>query len=166
MAITANGYIFGENDDTSWVSPEDFESQAKVAKRAGNIVYGRRTYDIGVKENTVPVLSCLNVVVTSKSKQMETKKHFLFTDKKPRAIIKMLEEKGFSEILVAGGSILNNAFIKENLIDEIYLDIEPIILGKGSPLFVPTDIKLNLKLLELNKLSDQTIQLHYQVVKK
>lgn len=165
MAISANGYITAGEDDTSWVSNEDFAGQEKVARAAGNIVYGRKTYDMGIKENCLPVPGCLNVVVTSKARRMGLKDDFLFTDASPKEIVEMLNKKGFKEIIVAGGAILNNSFLKEGLIDEIYLDVEPVILGSGKPLFTPVNLKLNLQLLEINKLSKNTVQLHYKVKK-
>jgi len=43
--------------------------------------------------------------------------------------------RDFEEVIVAGGGMLNASFIADNLVDEICLDIEPIILGEGIPLF-------------------------------
>jgi len=53
----------------------------------------------------------------------------------------------------------------EKLIDEIYIDVEPRVFGRGIPLFNGNDFDANLKLLETKKLSDNEIQLHYQVLK-
>ncbi|PIP24236.1 MAG: deaminase, partial [Candidatus Nealsonbacteria bacterium CG23_combo_of_CG06-09_8_20_14_all_37_18] len=50
-------------------------------------------------------------------------------------------------------------------IDEIFIDIEPIILGKGIPLFRDKDFKRNLKLVGQKKISESEIQLHYKVLK-
>ena len=55
--------------------------------------------------------------------------------------------------------------MKENLIDENYLDVEPITFGKGIRLFVESDFEAKLKPLETKKFSDSEIQLHYQVLK-
>ena len=81
----------------------------------------------------------------------------------PKAALKIL--KDFKEVIVAGGSILNNSFLEENLIDEIYVDIEPIIITEGLPLFKGKLYEKNLKLLGQNKISDNEIQLHYKVIK-
>ncbi len=165
MAISVNGLVAGEGDDTSWVSPEDFAGQAEVAKRIGNIIYGRRTYDIGLTENALPVPECLNVVVTNRLEDVQQSKDFLFTNKQPTEIIKELKTKEFSEVLVAGGSEINKLFIEQNLIDEIYVDIEPVLLGKGLPLFQPLGVKIQLELIESKMLNKSTIQLHYKVLK-
>lgn len=67
--------------------------------------------------------------------------------------------------MVCGGGKLNAAFMKENLIDEIYLDVEPVVHGKGIRLFADADFEAKLKLLGTNKFSKNEIQMHYRVIK-
>lgn len=53
---------------------------------------------------------------------------------------------------------------KEGLIDEIYIDIEPLVLGHGILLFADGDFAPRLKLLGIKTLpNNQTVRLHYQV---
>ena len=81
----------------------------------------------------------------------------------PEEAIKHLETLGFQEALVLGGSKINSSFMKNGLVDEIYLDVHAHILGQGIPLFAPADFEYKLELLEIKKLSEQTLQLHYKV---
>ena len=60
---------------------------------------------------------------------------------------------------------MNTAFAKLGLIDEVILNVEPIIEGKGIPLFKPEVFELKLELIEMKKSKGKTIQLHYKVVK-
>lgn len=166
MAMTVNGKIADIKDDTSWTSKEDWDGFRAICKKAGNAIIGRRTYEMVIKENS-QISDILTVVLTHNRKLM-TKKfpHTIFTDKHPRDVLAMLEEKGYKEALVCGGGILNSSFFKEELIDELYIDIEPIILGRGIPLFADSDFESRLKLLKVKTLSNsQTIQLHYKIVK-
>ena len=73
--------------------------------------------------------------------------------------------KKFETVIIAGGGILNSSFLKEGLIDELYLDIEPIAFGKGINVFENEDFEANLELLETKQLSPNEIQLHYKVIK-
>ena len=68
-------------------------------------------------------------------------------------------------MVVAGGGALNASFIEENLVDEIFIDIEPIIIGKGIPIFRDKSFERNLKLVGQKKISENEIQLHYEVLK-
>lgn len=163
MALSLDGYIAGPNDDTTWVSELEYNAFRKFASNMGNAVYGRRTYDIGIQENIPPLAGALNVVVTRRPPSDYDP--YLFTDESPREILDLLKNKGFSEILVCGGGKINGLFAKAGLIDEIYLDIEPVILGGGCHLFGNANIHLNLRLLGTKKLSPQTLQVHYKVVR-
>lgn len=162
MAITINGFVAGENDDTSWVSREDWDSFRKVATRVGNVIIGRRTYEIMSDKGELDNFKDLAVVVVT-NRDLAGLPKFAVTAKSARDALEKLQSKGFEKVLVAGGGGLNSSFLKEKLIDEIYVDVEPKILGKGVPLFKQNDINQKLKLLEVNKLSDNTVQLHYLV---
>jgi len=77
-----------------------------------------------------------------------------------------LEKRGFKSVVLSGGATVNAQFLKENLIDEIILTIEPKIFGKGVSLFEEVPGEKNLKLLEVKRINDDSITLHYQVVKE
>lgn len=165
MAITVNGQIANADDDTSWTSKEDWGGFLEICKKIGNALIGKRTYEVVKKEGT-QLGNILTVVLTHDTKLLAQKSsHTIFTDKQPRAVLALLEGKGYKEALVAGGGILNSAFMKEGLIDELYLDVEPLVLGSGIPLFAPEEFEKRLKLLKFKKLNQNTIQLHYQVIK-
>lgn len=68
--------------------------------------------------------------------------------------------------MVCGGGELNGSFMKENLVDEIYLDIEPVAFGKGIELFGnKADFEVNLEVIGVKNISPNEIQLHYKVLK-
>ena len=50
MAISTNGYIAKENDDTSWISTEEWNSYAAIIRKSGCLIVGHRTYDILTKQ--------------------------------------------------------------------------------------------------------------------
>ncbi len=162
MAITANGLIAKEDDDTSWISTEEWSTYSKLARKIGNIIVGKRTYDIFTKQIEFQELKDTKfVVVTHHNFKTLSNHHFIA--KSPKDALKFF--KNDDELIVAGGGILNGAFMKENLVDEIYIDIEPIVFGKGIPVFASSDFQTKLELIETKMLSKNTIQLHYRVKK-
>ncbi len=86
---------------------------------------------------------------------------FVSAAKSPRKALNILKE--FRTIMVCGGGGLNSSFMKENLVDELYLDVEPIVFGKGIGLFSEYDFSTGLKLIGTRRLSKNEIQLHYKV---
>ena len=165
MAITANGMIAKEDDNTSFVSDVEWESFNNLSKEMGNYVMGRKTYEVSLLDNAFPYPDRLNVVMTNQNIENKWGDNVIFTNKSPKEILKLLEEKGFETTFVGGGGKINTSFLKENLVDEIYLDIEPILLGKGIKLFADSDFELKLELINIKKLSENEVQLHYKVLK-
>lgn len=162
MAISLNGMIAKENDDTSWVSKEEWECYLKAARSAGNIIVGHRTYDIMSEEAEFDELRDARVVVIARE-EFETKSANHTVVSSPEEALSYLGSQ--ETVIVAGGGILNAAFLQKNLVDEIYIDVEPIVFGKGIKLFNGDDFTLNLKLLGVTHISDNEVQLHYEVVK-
>ncbi len=163
MAISIDAFVAGKNDDTLWVLEEEYTEFRKMAKKLGNAVYGRRTYDLGIRDNIPPLEGALNIVVTHNP--IKDYEPYHFTDKSPKEILQDLSAKGFETVMVSGGGDINGLFAEENLIDEVYLDIEPFVLGEGIKLFGDRNIKLNLELLETRRIGQKTVQLHYKVIK-
>ena len=162
MAMSVNGYIAKEDDDTSFISKEEWNSYSKEVRGAGNLIIGHRTYDILTKQPEFREFKDVKIVVVSKKKFKTWSKNHLIA-KSPLEALNLLKE--FKRVIVAGVGELNTSFIKENLIDEIYLDVEPVIFGRGIKLFDDGDFEKKLKLLGLKKISKDEIQLHYKVKK-
>ncbi len=162
MATTANGYVARKNDETPW-SDEEWESFKEKVSEIGNIIIGRRTYDIMKEAKDFQEIGNPFTVVLTRKKR-ENSENFAFVDS-PQKALELLKEKGFSKTLIAGGRMLNSSFLKENLIDEVYLDIEPFIFCEGIKLFQDYKLEKKLKLLGTKQIGKNTIQLHYKILK-
>jgi len=160
MAATVNGYIAREDGETPW-SKEEWQNFSKMVKSARNLVIGRKTYE-AMKENDEfsKIGNPFMVIVSSKSLGPG-----VTTVGSPKEALRMLKKEKYETALVAGGGKLNSSFLKEKLVDEIYLDIEPLIFGKGIRLFSEDDLDAKLELLGTKSISQNTVQLHYAVLK-
>lgn len=165
MAVTPNGFIAKENGDSSWTGEVDQKRYDELSKTAGNVIIGRKTYEMLKEQNLFPLPDRLNVVLTNQPELFGESDHGLITNKSPRGVLDYLQEKGFSTAFVAGGGQLNGSFMEAGLVDELYLTVEPLIFGKGIKLFGDTDFENKLKLIETAELSDHEIQLHYRVIR-
>lgn len=162
MATTANGYIAKTTNETPW-SKEEWKSYQKKVSETRNIIIGWNTYQIMKEKGEFPKIGNPFAIVLTTEKQ-KGDAQFAFVDS-PQKALNLLKEKGFSEALVAGGGMLNSSFIKENLVDEVYLDIEPLFFGNGIKLFSDNDFEKKLELIETKQLSKNTVQLHYKIIK-
>lgn len=163
MATTANGMIAKPDDSTPWTDKE-WKSYSAFVKKAGNVILGNKTYKLMLEDNSLKKLGDPTVIVLSsypKPEEVKNKNHF-FVDT-PQKALEILKKKGFKTVVIGGGGKLNSVFMSEELVDEIYLDVEPLLFGKGIKLFKDADFEASLELLDVKKLSKNEIQLHYKV---
>ncbi|HED36674.1 MAG TPA: dihydrofolate reductase [Ignavibacteria bacterium] len=162
MAISLNGMIAKSDDDTNWISKEEWDSYSLAVRTAGNLIVGHRTYNILTKQPEFSEFKDVKLVVVAQE-DFETLSPNHLVAHSPKEALELLND--FEQVIVAGGGVLNASFVEENLIDEIYIDVEPIILGKGISLFWNKDFERNLKLIGQKKITDNEIQLHYEIKK-
>ncbi len=166
MAITLNGYIARENGDSNFISGAAWNAYMKTARKVGNVVMGRRTYETMMKEGyAFPYRGCFNVVMTRKKLKSKRPDVLIFTNKSPKAVLSILEKKGFDFAFLSGGAELATSFMRAGLIDELRLDVVPIGLGNGIKLFNESNFDKRLRLLGTKRFPGSVVQLRYGVIK-
>ena len=165
MGMSANGYIAKEDGNSEFTSEEDLKGFFEHSKSAGNIIMGKNTFLEASRRGYFPFPNSLNIVATHEKIKNTWGDKAVFTNKSPREILNMLEGNKYNTAFLAGGGQLNTSFAKEKMIDEIYLDVEPLVFGKGIKIFAEENFEIELKLLEIKKLNQDTVQLHYIVIK-
>lgn len=161
---TINGLIAMEDEkDYSFISDKSWEFYLKEIKNAGAFIMGRRTYEVSLRTGVFPY-DCLNIVMTKQKIKNKWDDKVIFTDLEPKEVLRMLEKKGFSKVLVTGGH-LSASFMKEKFVDEIWIDLVPRAFTSGIGLFAGDYFDANLKLLEVKRFAENEVQLRYKVVK-
>lgn len=162
MAVTVNGMVADEEDKTDFVSENEWIYFRDMIEEEGNLIIGRRTYEVMLAEDEFQEIDTnLTIIVSDQALESEQENHAVAES--PREALRILEEKGFSDALVAGGGKLNGSFMREGLVDEIYLDVMPAALGTGIPLFGDIGFEAGLELLGVERLGQDELQLHYSV---
>jgi len=75
--------------------------------------------------------------------------------------VRELKKEPGKDIMIYGGAGIVSSFIKENLIDEYHLFINPAIIGKGKTIFNNVSEKMSLKLINVTLSNTGIIILHY-----
>lgn len=163
MATSINGKITVGQDDSDWVSETDWNEFDSLMKDCGVMIMGRRTYEIFGED--FPCEGALNIVMTNDKKLLKNDKYenALFTDLGPKEVLQMIKEKGYKKAMLIGGMNLNTSFIRENLVDEIWLSVHPFLIGTGLGLIDKLDIFLKLKRILVKELESDLIQIRYKV---
>ncbi len=160
MAMTTDGKIAKNSDHfPNWTSREDKKMFAELSKKAGVVIMGDKTFFTF----PAPLKDRLNVVFTLKKdpKPIEGVK---WVSGEPELVLKELEQLGYKDAILGGGSYMNSLFLEKGLIDEILVTVEPKIFGDGLGLF-KGDFDVDLELLEVKKINGNSVVLRYKVLK-
>ena len=64
--------------------------------------------------------------------------------------------------MVLGGAVLAAVFEEHGLVDEYRLYVHPVALGRGRPLFPPSDRRISLRLVETARFGNGVVMLRYE----
>ncbi|MDR6944786.1 dihydrofolate reductase family protein [Mucilaginibacter pocheonensis] len=166
IATSANGLISNSRNVSDWLSPEYGQGMYAMCQKFKAVIMGKTTYNI-IAPDYLPLKDeGTTVVLTTDVTAKPDNPTIKFTNDKPAEIKQALEDKGYTEALIIGGTMTISQFINAGLVDEIYFIVEPVLFDAGLPLLKDTTGELKLNLLQVSKLNDNTVQLHYHVQKK
>ena len=77
--------------------------------------------------------------------------------------VRNLKSEPGKDIWLMGGGELAKSLFAERLIDEISLNIHPVLLGSGIPLFPEIGAQLDLELLDCKTHKNGCVQVAYRV---
>ncbi len=156
-AITANGAYMHGNQGYRWPKVV-FEEFDRDASEAGNCILGRNTFTEYVDSGGS--FGKLDVVLVSRT----PREHPGVTCAgSPGEALLALEGKGHSTALVGGGDSLINAFLAEDLADELVLLVTPELGGGAGRVETPGGRYRPMELLETRALDAGTVRLHYSL---
>ncbi len=132
---TSGGFRYG-----GWTAPYSDEVLGRVMEKQmkpADLLLGRKTFEIFVSywpehADNWPGINDVTKYVVSKTKKKSEWKNSVFL--KSLADIKKLKNSEGSDIKVWGSSKLIQLLLKNDLIDELWLQIHPLTLGKGKKL--------------------------------
>lgn len=128
---------FWESEETLKDFPYYIQEYGRVWRKAEKIVYSR--------------------TLTSVTSTNTTLRHELDADE-----IRRLKAERQTDISI-GGAELGSAALSQGLVDELYLFINPVIVGGGKPAFRPGP-QIKLTLLETKQFAGGIVLLHYSVL--
>ncbi len=149
--------------DTSWVEGLAVERMDAEMIRCGVMIMGKGTYESFGAD--LPLGKALLIVMTHDQRLLTKKQDgLIFTDKNPKDVLTMIQEMGYQDALLAGGETLNSAFLKEKLISEMRIIMEPLVIGHGKSLFNIDGVLQEATLTNVEKLDKGVVELTYQLI--
>ena len=163
MAISIDGFIAKEDGDSDWVSEVDSKMFEKKIEEAGCIVVGRKTFE-QYYGDLYPVGGATNIVLTNDATQQDKNENVIFVSSSKEAL-RVAEQKRHDKVLLIGGGHINGAFIQDNLVDEVFLSVHPLIIGEGIKIFENFRKQVDLDFVGLKEMEEGLVQLHYKIKK-
>jgi len=160
---TSGGFKYG-----GWVYPffdESFGRLVKKQLRPADLLLGRKTFEIFAghwpqHEHEWPGVNDVTKYVISKSRKKTTWQNSVFL--KNIATIKKIKGSTGPDLQVHGSGELIQSLLKHDLVDELWLKIHPLTLGKGKKLFAKGTIPARFTLQESNVTSSGVIFANYR----
>jgi dihydrofolate reductase len=150
----------------SWSSKSDQDYFKSLWNDSPLIIMGSETYNA---DPIRPSAKHLILVMTGKPlkyKSAEVPGQLEFTNESPLQLTAKFENAGIEKMVIVGGAHIATSFLKENLVDELWLTIEPKIFGKGSNFVTDEKLDIRLKLLDFERANEQgTLITKYSVIK-
>jgi len=174
-----DGYAAGTKGEMDWihVDEEIFDYAADRTNKSDTALYGRITYEL--MESYWPTAAdkpgaskhdkehsawykTVNKVILSKSMQGQNLKNTTIISDNIEKHIKELKQKEGKEIIIFGSPSAAHSLMQFDLIDEYWLFVNPVLLGKGIPVFDKISKMIQLKLIASHSFSSGVVCLHYE----
>jgi dihydrofolate reductase len=176
LASSLDNYIARKDGGSDWLhwSPEVAEISAKFMKTVDVILIGRRTYEVMLAFGQASYPGAQNYVFTRSrarassirkrlaSKQKLDTRVEIVTQDATKFVRELKGEKG-KGIVVFGGGELAKSLFEADLIDQVVLNIHPVLLGSGVPLFHEMKRQIDLALRDVKILRGGYLAVTYRV---
>lgn len=175
--MTLDGFC----DHTTLIADDEIHQHySELLRKAGVILYGRITYQLmefwpsllknpsgnkAIDEFAVAMDIIPKIIFSRTLKNIEWKTARLATRDIKEEVSELKQQTG-KDILVGSRSLIVT-LLNLNLIDEFQLCVQPIIAGKGLPLFENINDRIELRLLKTKTFtSSGSVLFYYEPIKK
>ncbi|TQD24358.1 dihydrofolate reductase family protein [Methanolobus vulcani] len=150
ITCSLDGYIADEDGNVDWLLGEDEYDFDSFLAKTDTLLMGHKTYKQVLDFGKWPYEGKECYVFTTQNPYPEHEKireGILFSDD-PVSVTENLIIGTGGNIWIVGGSSIISPLLNRGLISELRIAIQPIILGKGIPLF--KDIKNSIRLYPIS----------------
>jgi dihydrofolate reductase len=163
-ANSLDNFIARKDDAVDWLlwSKEVNEVMESFWKTIDTVVMGRRTYEVAARMGTGAYPGVKNYVFSRTIKESPDSA-ITFVSEDAATFVRRLKNEEGKDICVMGGGVLAKSLFEADLIDEVGVNIHPVLLGSGIPLFYEMSRQIDLELIKNQQLSNGCVVLTYRV---
>lgn len=178
MHMSLDGFAAGPNGEMDWIRFDDdiFDYAGDRTNEADTAIYGRVTWEMmqaywptagqqpKASKHDIEHSTWYNQVqkfVVSGTKKEENLPLTTFISGDLAAGLRALKNGEGKGIVMFGSPSVGRQLLLENLVDDLWLFVSPVLLGMGIPMFPSMNESLKLKLLESRAFNCDVVCLHY-----
>lgn len=180
MHVSLDGFAAGPNGEMDWihVDEEIFDFGAERITKTNTALYGRVTFEM--MESYWPTAAdkpgaskhdrehaawykSTHKLVLSNTLDQATLTNTTVIGKNYADTLPQIKKDTTGDILLFGSPSTAHALMADNLIDEYWLFVNPVVIGEGIPVFKGIKEKQSLKLLKTHVFSAGVVCLHHEL---
>jgi dihydrofolate reductase len=164
VANSLDNYIARQDHAVDWLLWDKEVSSliSEFRKTIDTVVMGRKTYEVALKNGMASYPGVHNYVF-SKTLPASKEESVEIISGDAAEFIRNLKKQPGKGICVMGGGELARSLFEAGVIDEVTLNIHPVLLGSGIPLFPPMQTQVDMNLEECRTLRTGCVCLTYRV---
>jgi dihydrofolate reductase len=178
MHVSLDGIVAGPNGEMDWiiVDEEIFDYAGDRTNHADTALYGRVTYQMmeaywptaadkpnpskHTKQHSAWYNKVPKIVLSHTLKSKDLNNTTVISDNLASEINKLKQANG-KEIIIFGSPSAVHSLAGEDLVDEYWLFVNPVLVGQGIPMFKNIKHRTQLKLVKSHAFSNGVVCLHY-----
>lgn len=170
FGLSLDGYIARRNGALDFLTIDE-EGEALMAEFFAKIdvtIMGRKTAAATAemrKSGEIPEMPGITNYVFSRRWKPGKRDGFEVVRGSLTAFVHKLKSRAGKDIYLGGGGELCRSFLQEDLVDELFIGIGPVLLGDGIPAFPPKFPQRNFHLTECKSYSNGSVGLRYERVR-
>jgi dihydrofolate reductase len=165
VANSLDNYIARPDHAVDWLmwSDEAAEIMADYWKTIDTILMGRKTYEFALRSGRGGSEPGMTTYVFSRTLPAGPQSGVTVVSADAVDFVRELKRQDGKDICLMSGGELARPLFEAGLIDEIRLNVHPVLLGAGIPLFHPMTRQIDLELRECRPFKNGCVALSYQV---
>jgi dihydrofolate reductase len=162
-SMSLDGRIARANGDVDFLDTPKEHPVGAFFGSMDTAIMGRKTLEAGLRMTGGKLPKTrMRMYVMSRTTKPGERDGVVYVNESPAELVARIRKQPGTNIWLMGGGELAREFLKEDLVDEMYLGIAPVLLGEGIPLFPDGFPQCKLTLIENKAYSQGLVALKYE----
>ena len=170
LTNSLDNFIARADGAYDWILMDDevMKGFPEFFKSFDTVLIGRKTYDLTLTQapetgQEMSGFMDMKTYVFSRTIKESSNPSVSVVSDDAADFVRSLKRESGKDIWLMGGGILAASLLREHLVDEIGLAIQPVLLGSGIPLFPDLGLQVDLQLLECKTYQNGIVSVTYRV---